>query len=33
VRNRNSPLAGLLKAARIEWESSAGFQRLSANPS
>ncbi len=33
LRKRNSPLAGLLKATGIEWQSSAGFQRLSANPS
>jgi transposase len=33
LRKRNSPLAALFKTTSIGWQSSAGFQRLSANPS
>jgi hypothetical protein len=33
LQKRNSPVAALFRATGIGWESSAGFQRLSANPS
>ena len=33
LRKRNSPLAALFTTTAIGWQSSAGFQRLSANPS
>jgi len=33
LQKKNSPLAGLFRVTRIGWQSSAGFQKLTATPS
>jgi hypothetical protein len=33
LQKRNSPVAELFKATGVGWKSTAGFQRLSENPS